>query len=78
MSDGMPTGEDSMDDLEGGYGEPTATGPTIEENSNNTGGSAGGGLNDGTADANSTPKAPTAQMRFDILESAREHYMAYA
>ena len=65
-------------DLEVEEDEGTATGATIEEPTVNTAGSNEDGFNDATADANSTPQPPSAQMRFDSFESAKEHYRAYA
>jgi hypothetical protein len=34
--------------------------------------------NENVDDAHSTPQPPTAEMRFDSFESAKEHYRAYA
>ena len=71
--------DEELDDLqldEDDLGEETN--PTIEETLGNTAGSKEDWLNDVADDITSTPQAPTAQMRFDTFEAAKEHYRAYA
>ena len=64
--------------------EPTTTGATIQEPGPTAAIADDGtddnadGSNDGTADAISTPQPPELDMRFDSMESAREHYRDYS
>jgi hypothetical protein len=56
----------------------TATGASIGETTGGTNGTNEDVSNENVDDAHSTPQPPTAEMRFDSFELAKEHYKAYA
>ena len=71
--------DEGLDDLQlVDVNQGEETNPSIEETLGNTAGSKDDWLNEPADDVNSTPQAPTAQMRFDTFEAAKEHYRAYA
>jgi hypothetical protein len=55
-----------------------ATGASLGEPMVGTAGTNEDNSNENVDDAHSTPQSPTAEMRFDSFESAKEHYRAYA
>jgi hypothetical protein len=55
----------------------TATGASLGEPMVGTVGTNEDNINENVDDAHSTPQPPTAEVRFDSFESAKEHYRAY-